>query len=130
MNFCANTISKMPLKIVLTFGVHYIILGIDTLVLDNNDARNREGVEPTYKRKKGFQPLHITWGPYLVDVIFRRGSAHSNHGYDFKESIKRIVRIIRSRYREDIPIILVGDSGFFDQKAFKYFEAFYKILFI
>ena len=23
MNFCANTISKMPLKIVLTFGVQY-----------------------------------------------------------------------------------------------------------
>jgi len=108
----------------------HIILGIDTMVLDNNDARNREGVEPTYKRKKGFQPLHITWGPYLVDVIFRRGSAHSNHGDDFKESIKRIVRKIRSRYREDIPIILVGDSGFFDQKAFKYFEDDLKIHYV
>ncbi len=108
----------------------YIILGIDTMVLDNDDAHQREGVEPTYKRKKGFQPLHITWGAYLVDVIFRKGSAHSNHEDDFTESVKRIVEIIRSRYREDIPIIIVADSGFFDQKAFEYFEEVLKIHYV
>ena len=36
-----------------------IILGIDTMVLDNDDAKKREGSETTYKKKKGFQPLHI-----------------------------------------------------------------------
>jgi hypothetical protein len=59
-----------------------IKLGIDTMVMDNDDAKKREGCEPTYKRKKGFQPLHVCWGPYLIDVIFRVGSAHSNHGND------------------------------------------------
>ena len=39
-----------------------IVLGIDTMVMDNNDAKKREGNEVTYKKKKGFQPLHICWG--------------------------------------------------------------------
>ena len=51
-----------------------IILGVDTMVMDNNDAKKREGVEPTYKKKKGYQPLHISWGAYLVDILFRSGS--------------------------------------------------------
>ena len=100
----------------------YIILGIDTMVLDNDDAKKREGVEFTYKKKKGYQPFHIIWGSFLVDIIFRKGSAHSNHGDDFINSVKRIVELIRERYSKDIPIIIVGDSGFFDQKAFRYFE--------
>jgi len=108
----------------------YIILGIDTMVLDNDSAPGREGVEVTYKKKKGFQPLHITWGPYLADVIFREGSAHSNHGNDFIESVERIVNLIRERYSKDIPIILVADGGFFDQKAFEYFEDTLKINYV
>lgn len=40
-----------------------IVLGIDTMVLDNSEADVRHGVEPTYKMGvKGFQPLQITWG--------------------------------------------------------------------
>jgi len=57
-----------------------ITLGIDTMVKDNDDAKKREGCEPTYKRKKGFQPVHVYWGPNLIDAISRVGSAHSNHG--------------------------------------------------
>ena len=108
----------------------HIILGIDTMVLDNNDAQKREGVEYTYKNKNGFQPLHITWGPFLADVIFRKGSTHSNHGNDFIESVSRIVYLIRKRYSKDIPIILVADSGFLDQKAFKVFEKTLKINYV
>ena len=36
-----------------------IELGLDTMVMDNDDANCRHGVKPTYKRKKGFQPLQI-----------------------------------------------------------------------
>ena len=39
-----------------------IELGIDTMVLDNNDAKCRHGVKPTYKKVKGFQPLQMNWG--------------------------------------------------------------------
>jgi len=99
----------------------YIILQIDTMVLDNDDAHKREGCEPTYKRKKGFQPLHITWGPYIIDALFRSGSKHSNHGNDVIESVKRIVKLIR-KYYEDVPIILNMDSGFMADENFTYFE--------
>jgi hypothetical protein len=99
-----------------------ITLGIDTMVMDNDDARKREGCEPTYKSKKGFQPLHVCWGAYLVDVIFRIGSAHSNHGTDYIDAITDIVGLIRKRYSGQVPVILCADSGFADQKAFEHFE--------
>ncbi len=99
-----------------------IVLGADTMVLDNNSARKREGNEVTYKRKKGFQPLHISWGPFLIDVLFRKGSAHSNHGTDYVDRIAAVVKLIRKRYASDVPIVLCSDSGFFDQKAFEVFE--------
>lgn len=99
-----------------------IILGIDTMVMDNDEAKKREGNEPTYKRKKGFQPLHISWGPFLIDVLFRKGSAHSNHGTDYTDRVRTIVKLIRKRYSKDVPIILCADSGFADQKAYTVFE--------
>lgn len=99
-----------------------IILGADTMVLDNDDALKREGCEPTYKKKKGFQPLHICWGSFLVDVLFRKGSAHSNHGTDYTDRVIAIVKLIRKRYNAQVPIILCSDSGFADQKAFECFE--------
>ncbi|TDE63235.1 MAG: IS1380 family transposase, partial [Candidatus Scalindua sp. AMX11] len=34
-----------------------IDLTIDTMVMDNNEALKRYGVQPTYKKVKGFQPL-------------------------------------------------------------------------
>ena len=34
-------------------------LGIDTMVMDNDEAQKRHGVQPTYKNKKGFQPLQM-----------------------------------------------------------------------
>lgn len=39
-----------------------IMLGIDTMVMDNDGSKKREGNQVTYKKKKGFQPLHICWG--------------------------------------------------------------------
>lgn len=99
-----------------------VFLGIDTMVLDNDGAKKREGNEPTYKKKKGFQPLHICWGPFLVDVLFRKGSAHSNHGNDYTRRVRSIVGLIRKRYSQTVPIVLCADSGFADQKAFGYFE--------
>ena len=108
----------------------YIELGVDTMVMDNDDAKKREGSEPTYKKKKGFQPLHISWGSYLVDVLFRSGSKHSNHGTDYIDTVRDIVNLIRDKYQSDIPIILRADSGFFDQKAFTYFEEELKILYV
>ena len=51
-----------------------IELGIDTMVMDNDDAKCRHGVKPTYKKKKGFQPLQMNWGRFIVDAVFRSGT--------------------------------------------------------
>jgi hypothetical protein len=99
-----------------------IMLDLDTMVMANDDALKREGVEPTYKKKKGFQPLLLKWGTFVVDAVFRGGSKNSNHGTTVITMMEHIVHLIRKRYREDAAIILKDDSGFYDQKNFKAFE--------
>lgn len=107
-----------------------IKLWIDTMVMDNDDAEKREGCEPTYKKVKGFQPLHVKWNNFLIDVIFRKGNAHSNHGTDYIDIVRDIVKLIRKKYNASVPIIVNNDSGFFDQKAFNYFEDELKIHYV
>ena len=95
-----------------------VVLGLDTMVLDNDEAPKREGVKPTYKKIKGFQPLQLTWGRLIVDALFRSGEKHSNHGRDAEKTLRAAVKMIRSHYRADVPILVRMDSGFFDEKLF------------
>jgi hypothetical protein len=95
-----------------------IELGIDSMVLNNNDALKREGVEPTYKKVNGFHPVQMNWGRYFVDAIFQVGSDHSNHEANVHLMLCNIVKTIRKEYRLDVPIIVRMDSGFYDQKLF------------
>jgi hypothetical protein len=99
-----------------------IVLGLDTMVMDNDEAQKRHGVEPTYKKVKGFQPLQLTWGRLIVDAVFRGGSKHSNDGDTAVKMVKYIVKFIRKHYGAEVPIIIRLDAGFFDQDLFKAFE--------
>ena len=92
-----------------------ILLDLDTMVMDNDDAKQREGVKPTYKKVKGFQPLQLKWGPYFVDAVFRGGSKHSNYGDTVVKTLEHVVEKIRDEYDEEVPIVLTADIGFFDQ---------------
>ena len=69
-----------------------IELGLDSMVLDNDDALKRQGVQPTYKKVRGFHPLQMNWGRYMVDAVFRGGSKHSNHG---KTAEKMLVHVVK-----------------------------------
>jgi len=100
----------------------FIELHIDTMVMDNDEAEVRHGVEPTYKKVEGFQPLQMTWERFVIDAVFRGGSKHSNHGDTVEKMIRHIVEKIRTKYRSDVPIIIKMDSGFFDQKVFEVSE--------
>jgi len=100
-----------------------VILGGDTMPMDNDDAKMREGVRPTYKRKKGFQPLHIYWKSFIIDAVFRNGSRHSNHGDDMRKIIAGLVALIREALGPDVPIIVIQDSGFFDKALFDFYES-------
>lgn len=99
-----------------------VVLGLDTVVLDNDDANRRHGVTPTYKKVKGFQPLQLSWQRYVVDAIFRRGDKHSNHGKEAIQILRHAVEAIRTHYRKDVPILVRMDSGFFDEKLFQALE--------
>jgi len=99
-----------------------IKLGVDTMVMDNDEAKKREGVEPTYKKVKGFQPLQMYWGRYLIDAIFRNGKAHSNHGNHVYRMVRAVVKLIRRHYNIKVPIVLLADAGFFDQKLIRLCE--------
>jgi hypothetical protein len=89
------------------------------MVMDNDEALNREGCDPTYKKVKGFQPLQLIWEGKIVDAIFRRGKRHSNYGTDVEKMIRGIVTLIRTRYDASVMIVIRLDAGFFDEKNFK-----------
>ena len=99
-----------------------IMLGMDTMVLDNDDALKRHGVQPTYKKVKGFHPLQLNWGRFFVDAVFRGGKKHSNHSDTADSMLVYIVEKIRKEYRPDVPIIVRMDAGFYDHELFEIME--------
>jgi hypothetical protein len=99
-----------------------VVLGIDAMVMDNDEAKQRQGVEPTYKKVCGFAPLQITWGRFIVDTVFRGGKKHSNADESVAQAVRHLVSRIRKYYRSDVPIVIRMDSGFFDQALFTLFE--------
>jgi hypothetical protein len=92
-----------------------IELTVDLMILDNDEAAKRHGVEPTYKDVKGFGALQILWNRKVVDAVFRGGSKHSNAGHTALKMVTELVDQIRREYREDVPIVVRMDSGFFDE---------------
>ena len=108
----------------------YIKIDVDTVVFENSTSTIRKGVSWTYKKVNGFQPLLFKWNGYIIDAIFREGKCHSNYGDDTLAGLRRVVEIIRKKYRRDIPILVTLDGGFFDQKIFKLCEDELKIGYI
>ena len=101
-----------------------INLTLDTMVMNNNEAKKRHGVQPTYKRYLGFQPLQIIWKRKIVDAIFRGGKKHGNYGNRAVKMVTGLVELIRREYDPNVTIILRMDSGFFDEANL---EAFNKL---
>lgn len=100
-----------------------IELYIDTMVMDNDDAKRRHGVEPTYKKVTGFQPLQIIWNGKVVDALFRGGKKHGNSGKTAVNMVAGLVNLIRKEYRPDVAIIVRMDSAFLDQDNLAAFDA-------
>ncbi|MBI9103700.1 MAG: transposase, partial [Spirochaetales bacterium] len=95
-----------------------IILGLDTMVMNNDDARKREEVAPTYKKVKGFQPLHLYWGRFIVDTLLRNGKAHSNHGSNVQRVLENAVRLIMYQDIKDF-VADCPDNRFYEHKIGK-----------
>jgi len=99
-----------------------VVLGLDSMILDNDEAEVREGCQPTYKKVKGFQPLQLTWGPFVIDALFRGGKKHGNAGDMAGKLVRDAVVFIRKHYRADVAVVVRLDAGFFDQELFRVFE--------
>jgi hypothetical protein len=95
-----------------------VALTMDTMVMDNDEALKREGCDATYKKVKGFQPLHLIWEGKIVDAIFRRGKRHSNCANHAITMIENAVRLIRREYDSEVCIMLRIDGGFMDEAIF------------
>ena len=93
-----------------------VVLTLDTMVMDNDEALQREGCDPTYKKVKGFQPLQLIGEDKIVDAIFRPGKRHRNYGHDVEKMIRGMVTLIRTRYDASVPILVRLDAAFFDEK--------------
>ena len=99
-----------------------IKLTLDTMVMNNDDAKKRHGVQPTYKKVKGFQPLQMIWNGKIVDAVFRGGKKNSNYGNTVVNMVTNLVQYIRQHYRKDVSIILHVDAGFYDEVNFLAFD--------
>ena len=96
-----------------------IVIGVDTMVMDNDYAEKRHGVTPTYRKVKGFQPIQFTWKGMIIDAVFRSGKWHGMTRGTGKKMIEELVDLIRSHYRSDTTIVFKMDAGFFDQAYYK-----------
>ncbi len=67
----------------------------------------------------------VFWNRMIVDVLFREGKAHSNHGTHVVRIITELVRLIRSHYNENGAICVVADTGFYDQRLFDLCDRLY-----
>lgn len=95
-----------------------IVICLDTMSMDNDQAEKRDGCAPTYKKVKGFHPLHLIWNGFIVNALFRRGNANANTSQQVIAELRRTVEGIRTNYRRDVTIIVRVDAGFFDQDFF------------
>ncbi|PMP68691.1 MAG: hypothetical protein C0189_00680 [Caldisericum exile] len=67
---------------------------------------------------KSFSPARLWQNGYLIDAVFRGGKS-INHSDTVIESLTHIIKRIRNGYREDVPILILADAGFFDEDNFK-----------
>jgi hypothetical protein len=96
-----------------------VILGMDTEARNNDGAKKREGVEPTYKGVEGFQPFQVTFGRFVADALLRGGSKHSNDGETAIKAIQHLTKKIRKALGEEVPIVVRMDAGFCDKKIYR-----------
>lgn len=90
----------------------------DSMPMNNDQAEKRHGVSPTYKKFKGFQPLHLIWNGLIIDAILRGGKKHGNANHTALKMILDAVDLIRTKYSAKVLIVIRLDAGFFDEFNF------------
>lgn len=107
-----------------------VVLGVDSMVLDNDDAHCRMGVTPTYKKVKGYHPVQMTWNGMIIDGVFRRGDRYTHEFKVTSSMIRRMVRKIRETLGDDVAIIVTMDAGYCDEKLIRYLDEDLNVAFV
>ena len=94
------------------------VLFLDSSVYDNDGAKCRAGVKPTYKKKKGYHPINLIWHGLYVDTVFQQGDCSTNHDDVAINMLQQVTPLIRETLGGDIQIIVRMDSGYYDQNIF------------
>ena len=96
-----------------------VVLFLDSCVYNNDGAKCRAGVKPTYKKYQGYHPINLIWNGLYVDTYFQSGHCSTNHGDIVQVMLKNATKSIRDVLGHEVPIIVRMDGGFYDQKIFK-----------
>lgn len=96
-----------------------VVLFLDSCVYNNDGAKCRAGVKPTYKKLQGYHPINLIWNGLYVDTYFQSGHCSTNHGDIVQTMLKNATQSIREVLGHQVPIIVRMDGGFYDQKIFK-----------
>jgi hypothetical protein len=96
-----------------------VVLFLDSCVYNNDGAKCRAGVKPTYKNFQGYHPINLIWNGFYVDTYFQSGHCSTNHGDIVKTMLKNASKSIRETLGPEVTIIVRMDGGFYDQKIFK-----------
>ncbi|MGB1888773.1 MAG: transposase, partial [Akkermansiaceae bacterium] len=104
-----------------------IFLGLDSMVLDNDDSTCRQGVDSTYKGCMGYHPLQLTWMGMIIDGMFRRGNRGTHEFENTVSMLERAVGLIRAELGENTPIIIRMDAGYCDEKLMIYLNEELKV---
>jgi len=115
-------LKKIFRKILKDLDQDHILLTLDSMVLDNDYSKVKQGCTPSYKKVKGYQPLHLIINGVIVDMTFRGGKTNGNCGNTAKNMILNAIKLIREIKGKKIPIIFNMDSGFMDHKLFDAIE--------
>jgi len=96
-----------------------VVLFLDSCVYNNDGAKCRAGVKPTYKNFQGYHPINLIWNGLYVDSYFQSGHCSTNHGDVVQVMLKNAAKNIRKTLGNEVRIIVRMDGGFYDQKIFK-----------
>ena len=96
----------------------YVLLSFDVSPMDNSDS-GKEGVSWTYKKFNGFAPMfaHLGEAGHLLNLEFRRGSAHSQcpgTNKFYRKTIQLAKQVVPGE-----KILCLSDSGNDDIKNIK-----------
>jgi hypothetical protein len=100
-----------------------IELSVDSMVMNNEEAKKRQGVKWSYKKCLGFHPMQIVWNGMIIDAIFRSGEKSTNEIDKTLAMLKRLLKRIRKEMGDTVTIIVRLDSGYYDQRIMDYLNA-------